>query len=443
MKILIVEDNATNRLMLSSLLQSYAQENQLSFEISEAKDGAIAVQKCTSEYYDFVFMDINMPNMNGIEASKKIRELNEKSMIIAVSTSDDIDQRREILNSGAEDYISKPIDVDVFKSRMKNYLSLLEARQNKVTTSARFINLFSNEIYNRHTTFLLDSEDALAEFWEFFLLNVRDKSNDLSDVVRVIVDIVDRQMKLAPTNKLYIEESENKQYFTLINIDILPQKVIELIVQKNGLESGYKLTNSKISFELFKTKEISKEQEQPHVVEEKQVQSVSTSQEPQETQEVEVMQSRELEVQDYLDEEDLIDLEEFVSKLNSVMLIVGYGDVMAEDVSEICTNLERVSAILSSYSEVYPISVALADLAQDMSSHVEEFTQNSEALGPMCKAFATDLANWVEQSFHTGSPSADFMNDTIVVNCQTIGSMLKMNEESVGGEDDFDDIFDF
>lgn len=439
MKILIVEDNATNRLMLSSLLQSYANENQLTFDITEAEDGVVAVEKCTVVQYDLVFMDINMPNMNGIEASKKIREINEKTMIIAVSTSDDIDQRREILNSGAEDYISKPIDVDVFKSRMKNYISLLEARQNKITSSTRFINLFSNEIYNRHTTFLLDSEDALAEFWEFFLLSIEEKSNDLSDVVRVIVDIVERQMKLSPTNKLFIEESETKQYFTLINIDILPQQVIELIIKKNGIENAYKLTNSKISFELFKAKKEQKNKEASKPV----VEEVQNIPETQEIKEVEVMQSKALEVQDYLDEDDLLDLEEFVTKLNSVMLIVGYGDVMPEDVSEICNNLERVSGILSSYSEVYPIAVALADLAQDMSSHVEEFTQNSEALGPMCKAFATDLANWVEQSFHTGSPSADFMNDTIVVNCQTIGSMLKMNEESVGGEDDFDDIFDF
>ena len=46
-------------------------------------------------------------------------------------------------------------------------------------------------------------------------------------------------------------------------------------------------------------------------------------------------------------------------------------------------------------------------------------------------------------SFYTGAPSVDFMNDTIVVNCQTIGNMLKINETPADNLEDFDDIFDF
>ena len=61
----------------------------------------------------------------------------------------------------------------------------------------------------------------------------------------------------------------------------------------------------------------------------------------------------------------------------------------------------------------------------------------------MCSAFSKDLTSWIDQSFHTGAPSADFMNDTIVVNCDTIGSMLKMDETPADSADDFDDIFDF
>jgi two-component system chemotaxis response regulator CheY len=443
MNILIVDDNMTNRMMLLALLENFASENHLSFELDEAGDGQEAVNKCNEKEYAMVLMDINMPNMNGIEASRIIREMHTKIMIIAVSTSDDIEQRRAILNNGAEDYISKPIDADVFKTRMKNYMHLLEARQNKMAVSSRFINLYSNEIYSRHTSFILDSEDSLAEFWEFFLLKARAKSNYLSDIVRAVVSIVERQLKIAPTNKLYIEESEDKQYFTLTNIDVLPEKVIQLILAKNEIKEGYKLSPSKISFELFKAKQYEDEDLKSVAIENNTTQESKELKIIETNNEVSFASSQALEVFDYMDPDDLMDLEEYVKKLSSIMLIVGYGDVTEDEVMDIYTNLDRVSSILSSYSEVYPISVALSQLSEDMSSHVEEFTQNSEALGPMCKAFSTDLSNWVEQSFHTGAPSADFMNDTIVVNCQTIGGMLKMDEAAPAGDDDFDDIFDF
>ncbi len=437
MNILVVDDNATNRIMLQALLDSYASEEGLIFHVDEANDGLEAVKMCDEKEYSMVLMDINMPKMDGIEASRIIRASHEKIMIIAISTSDNVEQRRDILNNGAEDYISKPVDADIFKSRMKNYMTLLESRTHK-TSSSRFINLFSHEIYNRNTCFVLDSEDSLAEFWEFFLLKARVKSNYLSDIVRIVVAIVEKQMKLSPTNKLYIEESEEKQYFTLVNIDVLPKKVIELIIKKNALDDGYKLTNTKISFELLKAKQYEDEIDE--------VKPISMQETPENLPSLEdssFQKSNDLEVFDYLDDEDLFDLEEYVSKLNSIMLVVGYGDVTEDDILEIYTNLERVSAILASYSEVYPISIALAELASDMASHIDEFVKHSEALGPMCTAFSNDLSSWIEKSFHTGAPSPEFMNDTIVVNCQTISQMLKMDEAPPAGDDDFDDIFDF
>ena len=158
---------------------------------------------------------------------------------------------------------------------------------------------------------------------------------------------------------------------------------------------------------------------------------------------IDIKVSQELQVFDYIEEEDLHDLEEYSKKLNSLMLIVGSGDVTEEEILEIYSYLERLGSILVTYGDVYDISQALTNLSSDMSTHMEEFKQNSEALGPMCKAFSNDMLKWIEMSFHTGAPSIDFMNDTIVVNCQTIGSMLKMDEVPAGGAEDFDDIFDF
>ena len=440
MNILIVDDNKNNRMILQLLLEDYMEENKnTEFLISEAQDGQIAVDKCSKNTYDLVLMDIMMPIMDGIEATKIIRAKHPKILIVAVSAVDDGERQKEILNNGAEDYISKPVNADIFFSRIRNYVTLFESRNHKKKTK-NFMNLYTNEIFNRHTNFMMDCEDSLAEFWEFFLLNARRKSDYLSDVVRSIFAIVEKQLKLSNyDNHLYIEESDSCQYFTLTNIDLFPQKIIELILLKNGVTDGFKIENSKLSFKLLKVKQYEVEKDtavNTTPVVEKIVEEIIAS-------EIHIQSSSALEVFNYIDEDDLYDLEEYAANLSSIMLIVGAGNVSEEEVVEIYTYLDKIASVLATYTEVYVISKSLADLSLDMSSYMQIFIDNSEALGPMCKAFSNDMSKWIKQSFHTGAPSADFMNDTIAVNCQTISSMLKMDESPANGTEDFDDIFDF
>jgi len=450
MNILIVDDNKNNRMILRLLLEDYMEENEeVNFHMEEAGDGQEAVDMCKNSSFDIVLMDIMMPTMDGIEATKIIRESDKKIMIIAVSAVDDNDRKKLILNSGAEDYISKPINADIFISRIQNYTTLVETRRHVKSHPSR-VNLFSDEVYRRHTNFLIDSEDSLSEFWEFFLLNARSKYDYLSDLVRTIFAIADIQARLSIQCNVYIEESDDIQYFTLTDIDKLPKNMLELVLKKNSPMCKYKKDETKISFELLK--HVSNEEEVLEPVSSvAEVNSQENTQQSFQEPEEEVVaspieyqtSSQELEVFDYLEYDDLNDLEEYAKKLNSLMLIVGSGDISEEEIVDIYTYLDRMGSILVTYSEVYPISKALSELSVDMSTHISEFSQNSEALGPMCKAFSNDMSSWIEMSFHTGAPSVDFMNDTISVNCQTIGSMLKMDEVPAGTEEDFDDIFDF
>jgi CheY-like chemotaxis protein len=435
MRILIVDDNANNRMILKLLLQDYEEEHNIEFIVDEAKDGLESVQMCKDNSYDIVMMDIMMPNMDGIEATKIIRETNSEVMIIAVSAVNDNERKNEILNIGAEDYIAKPVNANIFSSRIKNYITLIEARGHDKINS-RTLNLFTNEIYSRHTNFIIKSEDSLSEFWEFFLLNARKKNEFLSDVVRTIFSIAELHVKLSIESGVFIEESDTAQYFTLTRIDKLPKNLAELTIKKSRLNCNYKIDNSKISFELPKIYENTEEIYEKPIdapIYKESVDDVIAS--PLE------YASQELLVFDYIEGDDLFDLEEYSTKLASLMLVV--GDISEEEVMEIYSHLEKLGSILSTYTEVYEISNALTTLAYEMSQHTEEFIENSFDLGTMCKAFSNDLLTWIQMSFHSGAPSADFMNDTIVVNCETISGMLKMNDNDGDSIDDLDDIFDF
>jgi len=108
-RVLIVEDNKANQMFLSVILKKM----KLDFEI--ANDGLEAVEMCTSTKYDAVFMDENMPNMNGIQATKHIREYEKKNVlehtpVIALTANALKGDREKFLKAGMDEYITKPFN---------------------------------------------------------------------------------------------------------------------------------------------------------------------------------------------------------------------------------------------------------------------------------------------------------------------------------------------
>jgi CheY-like chemotaxis protein len=439
--ILIVDDNKNNRMILNLLLEDYLDENSgIEFNIEEAANGQIAVDMCREQRFDLVFMDIMMPEMNGIEATKIIREEDKNVMIIAVSAIDDAERKREILNNGAEDYITKPVNSDIFQSRIGNYLSIIDSRQHK-KYNADATNLYTREVFNRRLIFMIRSEDALSELWEYYLLKEGERAELLSDVVRVIYALCDLQLKLDVKSEVVVEESETHHYFTLSDIDQLDVKLIKLVLLKNKSVKDYKIEGDKISFKLETVEEI--ETVEPLV---EQV-VVKTTVEPEPVAapvEIQIETSAtEHHVFAYIDEDDLDEIELYLGKLSSLLLLVGSSDVEDDEIVEIYTYLDRLSKILATYSESFRISGALQDLSVVISEEIENFRINSTALGPMATAFSNDLIKWNKMVFHEGAPSVNFLDDTICANAQMIGSMLRVQEEPESLDDNLDDIFDF
>ncbi len=118
-EILIVEDNKTNQLLLSMLLDDF----DLDYTI--ANDGLEAIEKLQNNKFDLVLMDENMPNMNGIEATKAIREMPEiKDIPIIAVTANALDGDRErFIDAGMDDYLAKPIEVDKLEVILKKFLT--------------------------------------------------------------------------------------------------------------------------------------------------------------------------------------------------------------------------------------------------------------------------------------------------------------------------------
>ena len=123
LKILIVEDDSTSELMLSLLVEKYCKE------CLTAKNGLEAIQICKDNpTIDLILMDIKMPEMDGYEATKKIRQFNKDVIILAQTAYALFGDREKAIESGCNDYISKPISqvefYKIFKKYFKNRIEV-------------------------------------------------------------------------------------------------------------------------------------------------------------------------------------------------------------------------------------------------------------------------------------------------------------------------------
>jgi len=105
-RLLLVEDNHVNRMVATKFL------NKWDIEPDSVENGAEAVKLLKKQKYDIVLMDLQMPKMDGYEATLKIRKFNSDVPIIALTASAMMDTRERVLKTGMTDYISKPFNPD-------------------------------------------------------------------------------------------------------------------------------------------------------------------------------------------------------------------------------------------------------------------------------------------------------------------------------------------
>lgn len=103
-KILVAEDNPSNQKLITILLQ------KMGLEVALADDGRSAVDQGTSESFDLILMDMQMPTMNGYEATRQLRGKGISTPIIAVTANAMMGDEEKCLEAGCDGYLSKPID---------------------------------------------------------------------------------------------------------------------------------------------------------------------------------------------------------------------------------------------------------------------------------------------------------------------------------------------
>ncbi len=117
-KILIAEDVESNFLYLKAVL------SKLNATIYWAKNGIEAVEICEKNSIDLVFMDLQMPEMNGYEATEILKKKLPNLPIVAQTAFAMSDDREKALDSGCDDYLAKPIKSKDLLTVVEKYITL-------------------------------------------------------------------------------------------------------------------------------------------------------------------------------------------------------------------------------------------------------------------------------------------------------------------------------
>ena len=111
-RVLVVDDEQLVRDLLVSYLDS------IGFVVETAQDGLKGLEKYTGGDFDLVITDLSMPNMDGLELMKELREIDDEAVVLMITGYPTIGTAVEAIKQGAADYITKPFTLDEVKIRI-------------------------------------------------------------------------------------------------------------------------------------------------------------------------------------------------------------------------------------------------------------------------------------------------------------------------------------
>ncbi|KIM09949.1 MAG: hypothetical protein KU29_01485 [Sulfurovum sp. FS06-10] len=118
LKVLVAEDYEVNRILIEEMLKEYGIVPDFAF------DGVEAVEKGLATAYDLILMDINMPNLNGTDATKQLHDKGITTPIVALTANASKGDKEHFLSLGMDGYLSKPLDMNKLYDVLVKYVNL-------------------------------------------------------------------------------------------------------------------------------------------------------------------------------------------------------------------------------------------------------------------------------------------------------------------------------
>ena len=168
-RVLIVDDEAMSRTILSSILTPF-------FSCDSAESGKEAIESCKQIQPDLVLLDMNMPDMNGLEVCEHIKSMpgGQHIPIIFVTSTNDVETQNACWEVGASDFVMKPVNASTLTHRIKTHL------QNKLRTEFLEMMTFHDQLTGLYNRMYLTNEIPLL---------IKQVARDKGTVGAIMIDI--------------------------------------------------------------------------------------------------------------------------------------------------------------------------------------------------------------------------------------------------------------
>ena len=166
--VLVVEDDPPIRNLITTTLQAH------DYHYLTAANGKSAILESTSHNPDVIFLDLGLPDIDGVEIIKKIRTWSNVPIIVISARSEDVD-KIEALDAGADDYLTKPFSVEELLARLRVTQRRLASMQSELTPQSVFVNGNLRVDYAAGCAYLGDTELHLTPI-EYKLLCLLSKN---------------------------------------------------------------------------------------------------------------------------------------------------------------------------------------------------------------------------------------------------------------------------
>jgi len=132
-RVLVVEDDANTRKLMCAVLK------QNSYDVLQASDGVSALELMDKEHIDLVILDLMMPNMDGYELTRQLRQAWETLPILMVTAMQEPKDKRRGFLAGTDDYMTKPVDEEEMILRIKALLRRAQISSERKLTVGRVV----------------------------------------------------------------------------------------------------------------------------------------------------------------------------------------------------------------------------------------------------------------------------------------------------------------
>lgn len=216
LKLLIADHQDENRTMLKTI----ALEME-TFEIFEASDGIEAVQIVEEYKPHIMIIDVMLPELDGFQASKRIKERYPETIIMALTSVVDPNMEKNMASIGVAAYIHKPIDKKLLHFKLQNFAALIHSREGefkKLSTKAA-LNPFCSDIRPLVTMFEISDAESIMDFGIWILtrhdetLNVKCRRMDIA--MDVFYELMRLGVRQNGSMSIIVEESFEELFVTM------------------------------------------------------------------------------------------------------------------------------------------------------------------------------------------------------------------------------------